>query len=123
MGRNLWLFFLCTLLYQVSFAQKSTNTNPWSFVTDAEVNRLGQERHITPTIYHTAQLKIDKLKAILEEAPDRFSPEAETKIVILTLPLPEGGFEEFRIQEASIMHPDLQAKYPNIRGGAKRRRK
>jgi len=51
----------------------------------------------------------------LATAPQRFSAEAESNPVVLILPMPDGGFEQFEIQEASIMHPDLQAKYPNIR--------
>ena len=33
---------------------------------------------------------------------------------VISLPLPDGKFEEFSIQEVSIMEPNLAIKYPNI---------
>lgn len=38
--------------------------------------------------------------------------------VILSFPNDEGKMEQFRIVEASVLHPDLQAQYPNIRSYA-----
>ena len=40
---------------------------------------------------------------------------AKTGALSLTLPLPEGGGMEIVAREASVMHPDLQARYPEIR--------
>lgn len=40
---------------------------------------------------------------------------SEVSTVRISFPNTEGGFETFRIKEASIMHPDLQAKFPDIR--------
>ncbi|AUS04812.1 reprolysin-like metallopeptidase [Pseudotamlana carrageenivorans] len=35
--------------------------------------------------------------------------------VILSFPGKNGGFERFQVQEASVLHPELQAKYPEIK--------
>ncbi|MFI1744569.1 zinc-dependent metalloprotease [Thalassobellus sediminis] len=35
--------------------------------------------------------------------------------IIISLPNTKGEFERFKIEESSVMHPDLQAKYPDIK--------
>jgi subtilisin-like proprotein convertase family protein len=58
-------------------------------------------------------LDIEELKTYLKDAPKRESQTASN--VILSFPLSNGNFEEFTIQEASILHPDLQAQMPDSR--------
>ncbi|MFT6743031.1 MAG: hypothetical protein ACJAVF_004554, partial [Paraglaciecola sp.] len=89
--------------------------NPWEFSAEPNLKDATQVRQIIPTIYQTAKVDLDALKGILNQAPQRFSAEAKSNPVILTLPMPDGGYEQFEIQEASIMHPELAAKFPEIK--------
>ncbi|MGK4566777.1 reprolysin-like metallopeptidase [Flavobacterium sp. 3HN19-14] len=52
------------------------------------------------------------MKTQLAAAPSRNSHI--TSNVLMSFPTPEGGFETFRIYEASIMASDLAARYPEI---------
>ena len=58
-------------------------------------------------------LDIDGLRNYLKAAPKR---ESEiTSHLVLSFPVSQGGFEQFEIYEASILHPDLQKEMPNSR--------
>lgn len=64
-----------------------------------------------PDIY---SLNIEGLKQAITNVPQR-KDSAKKSSIIIAFPNSIGEFENFRIKEASTMHPDLQAKYPNIR--------
>ena len=54
----------------------------------------------------------------ITEAPLRGTLLAKNSNIIIDFPNSEGEMESFRIVEASVMHPELQAQYPNIRSYA-----
>ena len=43
------------------------------------------------------------------------SSDSKTSSILLNFPNIEGKLEAYRIEEASVFHPDLQAKYPEIK--------
>lgn len=63
------------------------------------------------------KLDLHAMKQTLENAPARGEFSGSSN-VILSFPNSEGEFEHFRVFEASVMHPDLQERYPNIRSYA-----
>ncbi|MCC6723193.1 MAG: propanediol utilization protein, partial [Saprospiraceae bacterium] len=99
---------------QAIFAQVKS-TNPWKIVPETVMASKSQSRQIHPTKYQTATLDVPMMKSVLSQAPLWQTAAAESKEVILTLPMPDGKTERFRIVEAPVMHPDLQAQYPTIR--------
>ncbi|MFN0140611.1 MAG: reprolysin-like metallopeptidase [Pyrinomonadaceae bacterium] len=54
-------------------------------------------------------------KAILRNAPMEFSADAQTRIFVFQLPMPDGKFESFRVVESPVLSPALQAEYPDWR--------
>ncbi len=86
----------------------------WSDVAEAKITILG-ERWIVPTRYRTVALDPAALVTVLQSAPHEGSANAQVTDVILALPLPDGDFGRFRIEESPIMAPELAAKYPEIR--------
>ncbi|MBI1226128.1 MAG: T9SS type A sorting domain-containing protein [Bacteroidetes bacterium] len=98
------------------FAQ--TKQNPWLDTPESSFAKKSGVRHIVPTKYRTLSLNLDLLKANLNDAPMRFSPQAENSTVKLAIPLPDGTMETFQMVDAPIMHPDLAARYPYIRSFA-----
>ncbi|PNQ74722.1 hypothetical protein C1T31_00850 [Hanstruepera neustonica] len=62
-------------------------------------------------------LDVEGLKASLTNVPKRGSNRLNSNIV-LTFPNSEGKLENFRIIEASVFSPELQARYPEIRSYA-----
>lgn len=112
----LLLFFLLGNGY----AQPNQNkTNPWSAVSESFIPLAPNKvRQIIPQSYETLSLDVPMIQNILAEAPVRNAAQAKNKEVELELPMPDGTFQRFRIYEASVMHPDLAAKFPMIQSYA-----
>ena len=66
---------------------------------------------LTSTIY---KFNLDAFKAKLLNAPDRKSLKSQSNLIV-DLPGENGQMQAFRVKEASVMHPELQARYPEIR--------
>jgi hypothetical protein len=62
---------------------------------------------------------IERIKSTLLSVPPpnaTFAPRAFLRPIELSLPTPDGGkFLRFALEEVPIMHPDLAAKYPQIK--------
>ncbi|WP_344726868.1 reprolysin-like metallopeptidase [Corallibacter vietnamensis] len=61
------------------------------------------------------QLDITALRGRLESAPARLDNSRMTSNTIVDFPTANGNFESFRVAEASVLHPDLQAQFPELR--------
>jgi len=71
-----------------------------------------------PTVYQPFLLKNKAaLKELMEEAPLRFSDEAQNPLydVIIPLPMPDGTTANFKLLKFSVMAKELSNKFPNIR--------
>ncbi len=68
--------------------------------------------------YRTLSMDVPAMSSLLAQAPMWHTQEAEDKVVLLTLPMPDGSFQDFRIAEAPVMHPDLSAQFPMIKSYA-----
>ena len=85
--------------------------NYWTKSKLASNENLAQ-RWIQPKAFSLYQVNLDQLKNDLTKVPQRFSDD-ESKSIIF--PTADGKFKEYIVQEASVMEPVLQAKYPDIR--------
>ena len=106
------VILLLVLLALPTFAQN--NNNPWQDISEFTLNESSADRQIIPEKYRTVSLEGNVLKEILDAAPLRHTPAAEATEVRLSLPMPDGTIEEFRIVDAPIMAPGLATKYPAI---------
>ncbi len=77
-------------------------------------SKVLKESHQTLKEFQTFRLNSQELKQALTGVAQRnqFSVSSNT---ILSFPNSEGKLERFSIKEASIMHPDLQERFPEIR--------
>jgi len=107
--KKLFLLAVVTLLLQTSFAQVF-----WENIPETSIPVVGQ-RYVVPLKYHTTWLNVNGLESFLNNAPERFTPEAEetSLLPVLALPTPEGRITRFRLVESPVMHPDLQEQYPD----------
>lgn len=102
------IFILSSLLLgTLGFAQQ----NYWKPTKESSVNGV-KARKTQPSFYKLYHLDIDKIKSDLQNVPQRFSSDKSHSIVF---PDSDGNFRTYIIQEASVMEPELQAKFPNIR--------
>lgn len=60
-------------------------------------------------------LEVAALKDLLKTAPAEDGSKAGTPPVLLPLPLPDGSFERFKIEESSVLAPDFAALFPDIK--------
>ena len=103
------LLLLTVLLTVSSFGQ----SNLWQKLDSKDVvglEKLPRESH--PTKYQLYSLNFNELKNVLASAPKRLSGEVSN--VIVAFPNAEGELQNFRIYEASVMHPELATKHPEI---------
>ncbi|GAA3644698.1 reprolysin-like metallopeptidase [Flavivirga jejuensis] len=108
---------LCLLLSLLILTTLSAQENQeiWSKVSkkDAVVGKkMLRKTEPTKSVYY--QLDLNKLKSTLNRVSKNATNE-KTSIEVIQFPNSEGGFDNFKIQESSILEPDYQEKHPEIR--------
>ena len=104
--------FLIVCLLLLSFGLQAQSAL-WTKVTPTEMqNRQKALRNAMPQDFSLFSLNTTALKNQLMRAPERFTGLSN---VIIDLPTNNGQIQRFRVYEASVMEPALQAQHPNIR--------
>jgi hypothetical protein len=67
---------------------------------------------VRPNAFATVEMLPEQLRDRLAAAPMEFTG---AQPLIIDIPNPDGGFTAFELFESPVMHPDLQARYPEIR--------
>jgi hypothetical protein len=92
-------------------AQDSRNF--WREVSSIPVSG---ERLTVPSSYRALNLDLNLLQQYLNTAkPEPSQTSNLTNGLMLEVPMPDGSFERFSIFQYNIMHPDLAAKFPQIK--------
>ncbi|MCF7561630.1 DUF5011 domain-containing protein [Sabulilitoribacter multivorans] len=101
------------ILLNVTFVFSQSNSF-WKKETTAKNAKIKASKTDikNPNIY---TLNIEGLKQELQKAPKRNLSNKSESGIIISFPNSLGKIESFRVKEASVMHPDLQARFPNIR--------
>ncbi|SRX54240.1 reprolysin-like metallopeptidase [Aequorivita sp. CIP111184] len=98
------------------FGLNAQNTAFWTKASSNETqNRQKTFRKTMPQEYNLFTLNTSALKSLLAQAPARNSVRSN---VIIELPTNNGEIQHFRVYEASVMEPALQAQHPNTRSYA-----
>ena len=105
------------LLMLFAFTTQSFAQNRWSEVGKSSVSNRVNTLEQDPTKYKVFSLDLASFNNDLKGAPARGNAQRASGIVV-TFPTAEGSYEKFSVVEASIMHPDLAAKYPGIKSYA-----
>ena len=99
---------LSLLVFAVfSFGQQ----NYWTKLNRNTSNEL-RPRWTTPKVFSLYQLDVEKIKNDLKNAPKRFSGNEN---LVIKFPDSDGNIRNYIVQEASVMEPELQAQFPEIR--------
>lgn len=114
MKKNYFLLTLLVLLFhQVSLAQSINN---WQLKGSSDNSRAinKPERKNIPLKYKVFSLDFKTLKSNFKSAAKRDNNNRLASAVILDFPLANGKVESFLIEKTSVLHPDLEAKFPEI---------
>ncbi|HEX8269898.1 MAG TPA: zinc-dependent metalloprotease family protein [Flavobacterium sp.] len=105
---------LISMMALVFFASGYGQSSLWKTASNEKLAATPKmERTSIPTQYELFSLDYAALKSQLEIAPSRDNGQVSN--VIIAFPGADGQFQNFRIYEASVMHPDLAARYSDIK--------
>lgn len=104
------LFLAMCMVSTILFSQ---NSNFWQQDNSLRSNasKSALEKNLPDKEIYKLDLK--GLKKALVKAPERNFNKKST--LIISFPNSEGNLERYYVSEASVLHPDLAKKYPNIK--------
>ncbi|HNH83870.1 MAG TPA: zinc-dependent metalloprotease family protein, partial [Acidobacteriota bacterium] len=104
-----------TSRFPASQGSQASEDGLWQVIEESSLNRSQSERQIIPSAYRVVLLNQPVLANLLKQAPLEFSHAAQTISTVMTLPMPDGTFSRFRIEESPVMEPELAAQFPEIK--------
>lgn len=107
------MFILCCMLTYAQQRQLWTETGP-----ALQMKGDPFQKNYKPQVYKMFKLDEATLRAALRQAPAQGAASRAAVPLLLTFPNDEGKLEKYQVEEASVMHPDLAKKYPDIRSYA-----
>jgi hypothetical protein len=103
---------ILVVLVLISLTNVNAQENRWARQDGNAVATLSYE---IPSEYTIFQLDEQALVNDLANTPDWSVVSARQSQVVISIPNMDGEIERFTIAEASVMVPELQAQFPNIR--------
>lgn len=88
--------------------------NLWQDVQPGSFTVKGAVYH-APVSFRTVKLDNAGMYYLLNSAPEEQDVKVQNSNFIVSLPLPNGTMGRFKFVESSVMEPELQAKFPEIR--------
>lgn len=110
MKKNLFMAFFSLCI----FGFQANSQNYWNAAKESDVSK-GKDifaGHYKPNAYLIYKLDETKIKTDLAKAP---AGKVSTSPVTIMVPVGDGTMEKFRVAEASVLAPELAAKYPFIK--------
>ena len=108
------LLLSLSLLFAFSINSQNNSDNFWSPINQSSIRSAGK-RQIIPQKCLAFELIGNELKTKLLSAPNEANFRINESTCIISLPLPNGNIEKFRVVESPIMEPGLAAQFPNIK--------
>ena len=108
------LLLSLSLLFAFSINSQNNSDNFWSPINQSSIRSAGK-RQIIPQKCVAFELIGNELKTKLLSAPNEANVRVNESTCIISLPLPNGNIEKFRVVESPIMEPSLAAQFPNIK--------
>lgn len=87
----------------------------WREERRASIRRGVSETGAVPASHRALSLNEIAQREVLRYAPMEFSKAARQTQVVISLPMPDGTFARFRIEQSPVMAPRLSALFPDIR--------
>lgn len=112
------LFSLSLLIGSITFSNglqsQSANDAYWTATTESSIPVKGK-RQIIPQKFLTVSLNGSALKDKLFSAPHERAVKINESACVISLPLPNGQMQLFKVVESPVMAPELGATFPDIK--------
>jgi hypothetical protein len=82
-------------------AGKQSQDGIWQEIPESLIVS-GQERLVVANAFRTYQLNAEAFSKLVAHVPMEFSGAAKTAAVVMTLPMPDGSFQRFRVVDSPI---------------------
>ena len=103
---------LPVIFYQYSV---SAQNNFWKDILESKIPLANRQTKISARHYRTLSLDTAMLTSFLTAIPKEFTEVAKKNSAVITLPMPDGNFNSFRVAETFMMEPGLAAQFPGIK--------
>jgi Metallo-peptidase family M12B Reprolysin-like len=87
----------------------------WTMLDQIPPSEIQAESILRPETFVPFEIDHEALRSALDLAPLEFTEEASLNQFSIDVPTPNGSLETFEILETMVMHPDLAAKFPDIK--------
>src|SRR5437773_2180446 len=87
----------------------------WHEIKNDDLSGNKTRSALDPEFYRALRLDETAQRELLRRAPMEFSKAARQTQVVMTLPMPDGTFARFRVEESPVLAPRLAAFFPAIR--------
>lgn len=108
------IFILSSVFISTLSLKGQSNQGLWKPQNENEISVTGK-RDILPERYKTFHVNMISLKNILSNAPLDKTVLTSNSNVVISLPMPDGSIQNFRIIESPVMEESLQNSFPEIR--------
>ncbi|MBC7774412.1 MAG: T9SS type A sorting domain-containing protein [Phycisphaerae bacterium] len=95
-------------------ADRQTMSGPWKDIQELALPKPSMEDPSLPEKFRLLELNVEQLKGVLQQILPQAQVEPKASYTFLDVPMPDGSFQKFKIENAPVMHPDLAAKFPDI---------
>ena len=113
--KKLLLLAVVFLTSTLGFSQNAKNF--WTKSSEPPVEKQLPQGRSKPSSYQIFNLDFPGLQNEVSKAPVRGVSSTKAELIV-SFPDPSGNIGRFRVTEASVLHPDLAAKYPGIKSYA-----
>ena len=108
------VLFAAALMNAGSGSTQTVARDLWRDIAEGSILGAGA-RVVVPEAYRTVRLDGGALSEVLSAAPLEFTAAARQSQAVLSVPMPDGSFSRFRVEESPIMEPALAAKHPELK--------
>lgn len=105
-----FIVYLC-LLFSLNFYAQN---NFWQNANASQFKTIQKERANNPNDYRVIAIDTQAFLSFAENASYRFSLNKSNSLK-MAIPMPNGKSEIFTLEQTQLMHPDLAAKFPQLK--------
>jgi len=108
------IFSLAAFAAGTDNADRGTAKKLWQPISQSEVPARGL-RSLFPDRSAAFRLNEAALLKVLRDLPTEFSSEAESRLVIIEIPMPDGTLAHFRVEDSPVLASHLSSAFPSWR--------